>query len=704
MFKNTSIKTKLFLPISILIFIFIVLTSSIIYTHYSKTKSLKALENRIILATQISKVLHETQRERGITSGFLTSHGKNFQKDLLSQRELSNKKLSKLKRFLTIENKNIKIALQVALQDLQKLHQVRDRVNTLSVTPNKAITFYSALNEKFLNVIIEISKTSKLPSITQNIMAYSDFFYAKENLGRMRAVGISILYEDTITKKMKMQFEDLISIQKQYRKQFFQYVSKDAKRFLKKTLQNKSYAEEIKKLRSIILNPKQTAGSRINPEQWFKHITSKIDGLKIVDQYLEEEIISNIEKELYSTYLYFGIFAFLNIIGILLFIAMINILVKLLKDEKRLKAIMDKYIISSTTNLKGIITFASEGFCRTSGYSNEELVGKPHNIVRHPDMPQSAFQEMWNTIQKGRSWNGRVKNRTKDGGSYWVYAYIEPLFDKKNKIEGYMAVRLNISESIELEDKIKDEIEKNKRKEQAMLQQSRFAQMGEMISMIAHQWRQPLAAISAISASLEMKANLNKLDNITVQQKTRNISDLSQHLSHTIDDFRNFFKPNKEKRETHYSEIVSSVLDIMGDSIHNKNIQIIQELNCHESFSTYTNELRQVVLNLIKNAEDVLVDKKVEDPYIKIATFNENNNWILTISDNGGGIPEAYINKVFDPYFSTKEAKDGTGLGLYMSKTIIEDHCGGEISVSNTVEGAVFKIMISEEKDKDEYN
>ncbi len=240
--------------------------------------------------------------------------------------------------------------------------------------------------------------------------------------------------------------------------------------------------------------------------------------------------------------------------------------------------------------------------------------------------------------------------------------------------------------------KIEEEVENNREKDKQLLKQSRMAQMGEMISMIAHQWRQPLAAISSTSASLELKASLNRLDNDTAQQKAQDISSFSQHLSKTIDDFRDFFKPNKKKIETTYDELIVSVLDIIGVSIENKNIKLIQELECHDSFTTYPNEIKQVILNLIKNAEDALLEKQTEDPSIRISTYKENDTYILEVSDNAGGISEEIIENIFDPYFSTKTKKDGTGLGLYMSKTIIEDHCGGEISVRNGYNGAVFKI------------
>ncbi|RLA72815.1 MAG: hypothetical protein DRG24_01900 [Epsilonproteobacteria bacterium] len=245
-----------------------------------------------------------------------------------------------------------------------------------------------------------------------------------------------------------------------------------------------------------------------------------------------------------------------------------------------------------------------------------------------------------------------------------------------------------------LAQRVKEEVGKNREKEQQFIQQSRLAQMGEMISMIAHQWRQPLSAISATSSLLELKAKLHQLDDDSVEQKAKDISSYAQHLSHTIDDFRDFFQPNRELKETSYEEIITSVLSIIESSIVNKNIQLIQELNTHEILTTYPNELKQVVLNLIKNAEDVLLEREIDHPYIKIRTYTKDDQQILEISDNGGGIPETLIEKIFDPYFSTKSDKNGTGLGLYMSKTIIEEHCGGTLHVKNGIKGARFEIIL----------
>ena len=240
-----------------------------------------------------------------------------------------------------------------------------------------------------------------------------------------------------------------------------------------------------------------------------------------------------------------------------------------------------------------------------------------------------------------------------------------------------------------LQQKIEEEVAKNRKKDKQMLEQARLAQLGEMLGMIAHQWRQPLSAISSANIVINMKAQMEQLEPQSVIELTNKIDEFTQHLSETIDDFRNFFKNTKEKKRTSYNEIVTETLLIMESSLNNKNIELITNLQSDVIFETYPSELKQVLLNLIKNAEDVLLENKIQNPYIKITI----DNMCLIVSDNGGGIPEYIISKIFDPYFSTKDL-NGTGLGLYMSKTIIEEHCQGKLSVANNSEGAVFTIEL----------
>ncbi len=374
---------------------------------------------------------------------------------------------------------------------------------------------------------------------------------------------------------------------------------------------------------------------------------------------------------------------------------------ELFEENENLFDDFDKHVIASKTDLKGKITYVSQKFCEVAGYTNEELMGNSHNMVRHPDMLKTTFSQMWGTITKNETWIGEFKNVKRDGDFYWVNAIVSPMFDKEGVKTGYSAIRQNISNrkkieelNLTLESKIKNEVEKNRLQDQQLLQQSRLAQMGEMLSMIAHQWRQPLSAINATSIAINIDARFEILDSKKVIMQTDKISEYSQHLSTTIEDFRDFFKSNKEKKNICFCDLIKSVLGIVEDSLINQNIKVIQEISCEETFETYANEVKQVILNLIKNAEDVLLEKNIEDPFIKIITYKKGDNYLLEVSDNGGGIPENILEHIFDPYFSTKKQKDGTGLGLYMSKTIIEEHCNGKLTVANNKDGAVFQITL----------
>ncbi len=245
-----------------------------------------------------------------------------------------------------------------------------------------------------------------------------------------------------------------------------------------------------------------------------------------------------------------------------------------------------------------------------------------------------------------------------------------------------------------LHHRVDEEMDKNRNKEKQMIHQSRLAQMGEMISMIAHQWRQPLAAISATATALQLKIARKRYDEEIFLSSIKQINEYSQHLSSTIDDFRNFFSTNKEKSSFSLKESLEGSLSIIGSSLENKNIMVSTEILHDEIIFSYPNEIRQVILNLLKNAEDILLEKKIENPRIHVRLNHLGPMMILEIRDNAGGVPDEIREKIFDPYFTTKEKRDGTGLGLYMSKMIVEDHCGGRLSVYNSEHGAVFEVSI----------
>ncbi len=245
-----------------------------------------------------------------------------------------------------------------------------------------------------------------------------------------------------------------------------------------------------------------------------------------------------------------------------------------------------------------------------------------------------------------------------------------------------------------LEERVQKEVAKNIEKDIQLMHQARLAQMGEMISLIAHQWRQPLNIISTAATDLDLKLQLGAIDEATCQKNITTINQLTQHLSATIDDFRDFFKVTKEKELTSVNDVINKTLKIIKEYVENKHITIHTDLNSSETFSSYPNELKQVVINLLTNAEDALLDKNMNDAAIYIKSYSDARHHYFEVCDNAGGIADDVIDNVFDAYYSTKEAGKGTGLGLYMSKKIIEEHCGGTLRVKNMDRGACFYVSL----------
>jgi signal transduction histidine kinase len=241
---------------------------------------------------------------------------------------------------------------------------------------------------------------------------------------------------------------------------------------------------------------------------------------------------------------------------------------------------------------------------------------------------------------------------------------------------------------------VKDEIAKNKQKDELLAHQSRLAAMGEMMGNIAHQWRQPLASLSMILQSYKHAFRANRLDEEFIDKQTIQAKELADHMSQTIDDFRNFFKPNKNKEKFDPIKSITKVLAILEATLKNKDIKI--QLNYAENIPHiygFENEFSQAIINILNNAKDELI-KKDSNKLITIDLKTIENDIIISILDNAGGIPEEILPKIFEPYFTTKHQASGTGIGLYMTKQIIESHMDGKIIAYNNPNGATFEIIL----------
>ncbi|MGE4296075.1 MAG: ATP-binding protein [Campylobacterales bacterium] len=274
----------------------------------------------------------------------------------------------------------------------------------------------------------------------------------------------------------------------------------------------------------------------------------------------------------------------------------------------------------------------------------------------------------------------------------------------------------------ELESRVNEETAKRRHQEQMLIQQSKLAAMGEMIGAIAHQWRQPLNTLAINIQDLEDAYNYGELDKTYIQNLIARCMGLIKHMSQTINDFRNFFRQSKEKSRFDVYAAVRETLELVQDQYKNHQISVVLscepfELSAYKpqgggivelsgcepgAFVSegYLNEFKQAVLNLLSNAKDAILERREQEPgrtqgTVAVIFTRQGGSIEVGIEDDGSGVPPELMERIFEPYFSTKEEGKGTGIGLYMAKTILEVNMGGALEVSNGAQGARFVIRLA---------
>ncbi|MCD6213192.1 MAG: HAMP domain-containing histidine kinase, partial [Sulfurovum sp.] len=243
-----------------------------------------------------------------------------------------------------------------------------------------------------------------------------------------------------------------------------------------------------------------------------------------------------------------------------------------------------------------------------------------------------------------------------------------------------------------LETRVKDQVEELERRYAFIVQQARLASMGEMINNIAHQWRQPLNRVNANVAVIISILESDNIDHNMMLSEAELIEKNTKYMSETIEDFAYYFHPEKEAVQFSLEEITQSVLGLINTRLENIDINIISSTPV-EVYS-FAKEYRQVLLVILNNAIDNFESKAIDSPKIDIVIKEEEEKAYLSICDNGGGIEEKDIGRIFDPYYTTKFAEEGTGLGLYVAKMLIESSMQGKLNATNKNSGACFEIII----------
>lgn len=354
--------------------------------------------------------------------------------------------------------------------------------------------------------------------------------------------------------------------------------------------------------------------------------------------------------------------------------------------------ILNNYVISLHTNIDGTIQKASQAFCHISGYAQEELKDQNFAMNLHEDMPKKIFEEMVTTLNNGEQWRGDLKFIKKDKNDYWVNMTTKPVYNKYGDITGYTALMFDITTEINLV-KQKQTLQKEvgRAKEDIRMKDAKLEVMGETLQMISHEWRQPLNIISIQSQKLGLSYMMG--DNPPADEASEILDEIkgkADELSSIIEDFQSFVEIKESKKPSNITDIIEKVLFEFEEN----NIEIVSNLRKIKDFDTYPSELKKIILNLLNNSKEAIERENIPNGKITIQTYNEDSTRAtIKIIDNGGGI-KSDMDKIFNPYFSTKEKQHGVGLGLYMCKLIIELHLSGQIEATNGEDGAIFKITI----------
>lgn len=340
----------------------------------------------------------------------------------------------------------------------------------------------------------------------------------------------------------------------------------------------------------------------------------------------------------------------------------------------------------------GFYTEANDVICKMLGFTKEELQKMTFMDIGGANAREIAEEYLKEiAINKKALFETELITKTGDR----IIAEINAkLILHEHRTSVFYAVR-DITRRKQLE-------AEEKQSEQLFMQQSKMAALGEMLSMIAHQWRQPLSAISVMAGSVKLDLEDGEMQRDVVIKDLEKIVAQTKYLSQTIEDFRAFFKPNREREAILLMDVIQSAINLLNDTFENRNITIKVSAQCTtEPLHVYKNELIQVIISILKNAIDVFVERKVDTPEIKLTCGVSDDYQFVRIEDNAGGIEDSVIEKVFEPYFTTKDEKNGTGIGLYMVKMIIERHSHGRVAVENTLQGAAFTLYLRNDSNQE---
>jgi PAS domain S-box-containing protein len=355
------------------------------------------------------------------------------------------------------------------------------------------------------------------------------------------------------------------------------------------------------------------------------------------------------------------------------------------------KKSLDQVAITALTDSKGTILDVNKNFELISEYTRSELIGQNHRIINSSHHPKDFFESMWKKIKSGEVWRGEIKNKSKSGRTYWVETAIAPLKNSEGEINKYMAIRFDITNRKEQEETIL-------RQQEQIVAQAKLSSLGEMAGGIAHEINNPLAVISSTMKTIRKMITKNMIGTDDFNEALDDIDDTVVRITKIVSGLRNVSRDtNDDSFDTcKISDVINDVLPLCSEKLKNHEVDLevnmskkMEEVDIH----VMRVPLSQVLLNLITNAYDEITYKDYKHKWIRIEVISEGNEFTLKIIDSGNGIPIDIQEKMFQPFFTTKDVGKGTGLGLSLSHSIIKRH-GGDFYIDNEYPNTCFVIKL----------
>jgi PAS domain S-box-containing protein len=369
----------------------------------------------------------------------------------------------------------------------------------------------------------------------------------------------------------------------------------------------------------------------------------------------------------------------------------LDALKKSLKDLSDIKFALDQSAIVAITDQKGIINFVNDKFCEISMYSREELLGQDHRIINSKYHPKEFIRNLWTTISNGRVWKGEIRNRAKDGSFYWVDTTIVPFLDEHGKPYQYVAIRHDITNRKRMEQELDERSRQLQLFEEKLREVEKLMIIGMLSSEIAHEVGTPL---NIISGRIELIAEREKASDRT-QKDVRVIHQQIDRIAKIIRDRLEVTRKRKGKSESiNLHSMFSELIEFLSVQMNKKEIQLEFDLPRDLTMQGDEDQLQQVFLNILVNGMQA-VDRRGKISVRSNFQRREDSDFIeIQIQDNGKGIPQGNLQKIFEPFFSTKKEHGGTGLGLSVARDIIKQHHGTIIVESESEKGSTFRILL----------